>query len=239
MFHPTVPDGLRVYAVGDIHGRLDLLFAMEQQIGADLERAPCPLAVTVFTGDYVDRGSNSHEVVERLSVRPFTTPTVMLRGNHEAMLLRFLEEPQTMIETWRQNGGLQTLLSYGVDAHHLRRGAAVEDIAERFRKRVPHHHLDFLKSLPLFTCVGDYFFCHAGVRPGVPLDEQREIDLLWIRDEFLHADVDFGKVIVHGHTPVTRPEIRRNRINIDTGAYMTNRLTCLVLQGREQRFLWT
>lgn len=237
--HPATPEGLRIYAVADIHGRADLLTAMEDVIGADLVHSPCAAAVTVFTGDYVDRGPHSWEVVERLSSGPFVTQAITLRGNHEALFLKFLEDPLAIAEGWRQNGGLETLLSYGVDAYHLRRGASMEDMARSFQERVPGRHLDFLNQLPLSVTLGDYFFCHAGVRPGVRLEDQRESDLLWIREEFLGTDSDFGKVVVHGHTPVPRPEVRRNRINIDTGAYMTNRLTCLVLEGRDQRFLWT
>jgi len=190
----------------------------------------------VFLGDYVDRGPNSRGVLERLATERFPTPIIALRGNHEAMLFDFLAEPETA-SNWRRIGGLETLHSYGLDAGKVRAGRGYREAAEAFREALPISHLDFLKkTLPCFSA-GDYYFCHAGVRPGVPLDAQNEQDLLWMRDPFLSSQANFGKLIVHGHTPVTAPDIRPNRINIDTGAYISGRLTCLVLEADERRFL--
>ena len=190
----------------------------------------------MFLGDYVDRGPNSRGVLERLATERFPTPIIALRGNHEAMLFDFLAEPETA-SNWRRIGGLETLHSYGLDVSKVRAGRGYREAAEAFREALPNSHLDFLKkTLPCFSA-GDYYFCHAGVRPGVPLDAQNEQDLLWMRDPFLSSQANFGKLIVHGHTPVTAPDIRPNRINIDTGAYISGRLTCLVLEADERRFL--
>jgi serine/threonine protein phosphatase 1 len=234
---PQVPAGTRVYAVGDIHGRSDLLDALHGVIGADLENSPAENAVIVYVGDYVDRGMDSAGVLDRLCGPPPSGVTrIPLKGNHEAMLLRFLDEPETG-GLWRQYGGTETLLSYRVDmAEAIARGGLTA-LAEELARLLPPAHLNFLRSLKTFAVIGDYFFCHAGVRPGAPLVQQREADLLWIRDVFLKSDRYFGKVVVHGHTPAEEPEVRPNRICVDTGAYATHRLTCVVLEGQEQRFL--
>jgi serine/threonine protein phosphatase 1 len=230
-----VPQGARVYAVGDIHGRSDLLDALHDSVSKDLERSPADNAMIIYLGDYVDRGVDSSGVLDRLCDAPLKGMSrVLLKGNHEAMLLRFLEEPETGAQ-WRRYGGLETLHSYGLDMARTVDGYRV--LAERFAEALPARHLELLQSLQHSASVGDYFFCHAGVRPGVPLERQREADLLWIRDVFLASDESFGKVVVHGHTPAEEPEIRGNRIGIDTGAYATHLLTCLVLEGEERRFL--
>ena len=175
-------------------------------------------------------------VVERLASGRFPTRLCALRGNHEAMLLRFLGEPQ-FLEFWRGNGGLETLHSYGVDVSTAMRGEGYETAHEAFLTALPDSHRAFLEATELSATVGDYFFCHAGVRPGAPLSNQSEDDLLWIRDSFLSYERSFGKIVVHGHTPVARPEVRTNRINIDTGAFATSILTCLALEGEDRRFL--
>ncbi|WP_046865771.1 metallophosphoesterase family protein [Microvirga massiliensis] len=233
---PGVPAGQRVYAVGDIHGRADLLDGMRQSIAEDLEEFPINAPAIVFLGDYVDRGPDSRVVLDRLTASPFPARIVPLRGNHEAMLLQFLNNPETLT-TWRHNGGLETLYSYGLDVREVRLGRGYEEAAYELRKLIPAAHLEFLRATPLSFTSGDYFFCHAGVRPEIDLTEQTEEDLLWIREEFTASERDFGKVVIHGHTPVSEPEIHHNRINIDTGAYISNRLTCLVLEDDRQRFL--
>jgi serine/threonine protein phosphatase 1 len=154
------------------------------------------------------------------------------------MLLSFLSEPGTG-GLWRANGGVETLHSYGLDVTGFRRGRDFEKIAEQFRAELPPSHLDFMREARLATTIGDYFFCHAGIRPKVPLDQQREEDLLWIREDFLSSELDHGKVIVHGHTPILAPDVMHNRINVDTGAYISGRLTALVLEGQGVRFLST
>ena len=181
-------------------------------------------------------GLTSRGVVERLAENPFPTAYVALKGNHEDMLVRFLRDP-SVGELWSRNGGLETLHSYGVDVGPLMRGRGWAAAAAAFENALPRTHLRFFASLRLCLSVGWYFLCHAGVRPGVPLTQQREEDLLWIRDEFLHDATDFGKVVIHGHTPMPEAEIRPNRINVDTGAFITGRLTCAVLEAEQPRFL--
>lgn len=229
----------RVYAVGDIHGRADLLDALHVKIIADLSHSTPAKATLVYLGDYVDRGPNSFGVLERLCGDPVAgVDRVFLKGNHEAMLLDFLADAASGM-SWRQLGGLETILSYHVDIQSAMTRGGIAAIAEEFRRKFPASHRAFLQSLVTFTFLGDYFFCHAGVRPGIELESQSENDLLWIREPFLSSLQDHGKVIVHGHTPVAEPEVRSNRINIDTTAYLTHRLTCLVLEGEERRFLIT
>jgi serine/threonine protein phosphatase 1 len=231
----SVPPGLRLYVIGDVHGRADLLAEAAARIERDLVSQPKVETATIFLGDYVDRGPASRDVLARLSSGEFPTEIVPLRGNHELMLEQFLLYPETGA-SWRQNGGLETLHSYGVDLGDLRAGR-YQDVAEGFRKALPPAHLDFVQETRLSLEVGDYYFCHAGVRPGVSLASQSEEDLLWIREPFLSSLDPFEKIVVHGHTPVIEPEIRPNRINLDTGAYITGRLTCLVLEEDCRRFL--
>jgi serine/threonine protein phosphatase 1 len=236
---PTLPAGQRIYAIGDIHGRLDLLNQMTSLITADLVLHPSSNPLVVFLGDYIDRGPESKEVVERLARRDFPVSFIALRGNHESILLQFLQNPH-IGAMWLQNGGLETLYSYGLEVRSLRAGQRSFLEAERdFRSLLPAHHLAFFNECQLSFSAGDYFFCHAGVRPGVDLQAQPEEDLLWIREPFLRSDEDFGKVVVHGHTPVSQPEIHPNRINIDTGAYISGHLTALVIENASRRFLGT
>jgi serine/threonine protein phosphatase 1 len=233
-----LPEGLRIYAIGDIHGRLDLLEKMVRQVAADLQAANYDTALTIFLGDYIDRGYDSAGVLARLSRRDFPTPFVALRGNHEQMLLDFLED-ETQLGSWRLYGGLQTLHSFNIDLAEVMRGKGFEAARDELLVRLPAKDLQFVGDTKSHYVVGDYFFCHAGTKPGIALEQQNWEDLMWIRDEFLKSDVNFGKIIVHGHSPVPEPEIHPNRINIDTGAFATSKLTCLVLQGSTQRFLFT
>ena len=224
----------RVYAIGDIHGRLDLLERAIEAIRRDVaERGDAALTVTV--GDYVDRGPQSRGVIERLAANPFPTPYEALKGNHEDMLEAFLADPSAGAP-WFDNGGEETLQSYGVRL----RGFGAMDFEEArvaLAAALPAAHLDFLRGLKTSFSHGRYFFCHAGVQPGVALARQREEDLLWIREPFLASEEDFGAIVVHGHTPVRAPEVRANRIGIDTGAFASGRLTCVALEEGEPRFL--
>jgi serine/threonine protein phosphatase 1 len=231
-----VPDGIRVYCVGDVHGRDDLLLEMAERIDADMETRSFDHAVTVFLGDYVDRGPGSMRVVERLAYGEWPTPMIALAGNHEDLLLAFLED-EGILEAWRNLGGLETLHSYGVDVGLAMAGRDFKAVQAAFVARLPERHRRFLETLKVSTTIGDYFFCHAGARPGVPLDRQDRDDLLNIRDPFLSSDAEHGKLVVHGHTPSVRPQVCPNRIGIDTAAYATGRLTCLVLEKEERRFL--
>lgn len=225
----------RVYAIGDIHGRLDLLERAIAAIRRDVtEQGPGALTVTV--GDYIDRGPASRGVIECLAANPFPTPYVALQGNHEALLETFLDDP-TAGEHWRRLGGLETLHSYGVPVGELMVGKNFAQAAARLQAALPVEHVKFLQSLKTWHIHGKFFLCHAGVRPGVPLERQNDDDLLWIRDEFLNSKVNFGKIVVHGHTPMPAPQVRPNRINIDTGAFATGQLTCVALDEDGHRFL--
>ena len=226
----------RVYVIGDIHGRSDLLDKMIARVEQDFERHPTLDGLTVTLGDYVDRGPDSPGVLDRLAKNPFPTPYTALKGNHEALFEAFLSDP-AVASQWRRFGGLETLHSYGVSVAAVMVGKGFEEASAALRYAVPEEHFRFLGSLQLATSVGDYFLCHAGVRPGIPLERQSAEDLLWIRDEFLNSRTGFGKIIVHGHSPAAEPEILPNRINIDTGAYATGRLTCLVLEPGIRRFI--
>ena len=232
----TIPNPTtRLYAIGDIHGRLDLLERVAAAIHRDVEEHG-PDALTVTLGDYIDRGPQSRGVLDRLIGNPFPTPYVALKGNHEALLLSFLINPE-VCEHWRRLGGLETMHSYGVPVRSVMVGKNYEEAANQLRVALPAEHMNFLQSLKTSFSHGKYFLCHAGVRPGVPLDRQSDDDLLWIRDEFLSSKTNFGKVVVHGHTPVEQPEVLPNRINIDTGAFATGQLTCVALDEDGHRFL--
>jgi len=234
--HVRIPnENERLYVIGDIHGRLDLLDGVIAAIKRDVEEHG-PGALTVTLGDYIDRGPASRAVLDRLVANPFPTPYVALKGNHEALLEAFLADP-TVGQHWRTLGGLETLHSYGVAVSGLMMGKNYEAAADQLRAAMPAEHTDFLQSLKISHSHGKYFLCHAGVRPGVPLERQSDEDLLWIRDEFLRSRMNFGKIIVHGHTPVEAPEVLPNRINIDTGAFATGQLTCVALDEGGHRFL--
>jgi serine/threonine protein phosphatase 1 len=225
-----VPDGVRVYAIGDIHGRADLLDGLLKRIEAHMVAKPVRHHIEVFLGDYIDRGPASQSVLERLVARDRSYRSVFLKGNHETFMTDFIKRP-AILEDWQRLGGLETLMSYGITPTINANAVAQARIAADFDRVLPESHRQFLGHLRLsFTC-GDFFFVHAGVRPGISLETQRDEDLLWIRQEFLLCENDFGKVVVHGHTPVPYPDIRPNRINIDTGGYATGRLTCLILEG--------
>jgi serine/threonine protein phosphatase 1 len=227
---PELPDGVRIYAFGDIHGRADLLKQMFTVIDVDLARSPVERPIEVYLGDYIDRGPHSRATLDLLIERSRKRETVFLKGNHEAYFLEVLRDP-TMLEDWRQFGGFQTVMSYGLQPSLNPDKTAQVELIRRLGGVIPETHLAFLRSLKSSFACGDFFFVHAGVRPGVPLGEQQESDLLWIREEFLDSERNFGKFIVHGHTPVREPDIRPNRINIDTGAYATGKLTLLTIQG--------
>lgn len=238
---PAVPPGLRLYVIGDIHGRADLLAQLQEMIQADADDLPPSVTRrVVYLGDYVDRGLDSCEVIERLlSDPPQGFERVHLKGNHEDALLRFLADPKAG-PGWFAIGGDATVMSYGVrlDAD-LPTAERFTHVREELLRLMPAEHRSFLATLALTHQAGDYFLVHAGVRPGVALDAQSPQDLMWIREDFLRSSADHGKVVVHGHSPREAPEVRSNRIGLDTTAFATNVLTCLVLDGTEQRFLST
>lgn len=235
-----VPAATRVYAVGDIHGRVDLLRQIRDLISDDVGASPHERNVVVYLGDYIDRGPNSRDVIELLLKAPLPGfEEVHLKGNHEDFMLEFLDDPGVG-EPWYLNGGDTTLVSYGVERTAIMGGAdRFSTMRDQFRRKLPVEHMAFLRSLSMFHIEGDYLFVHAGIRPGRPVADQEARDLLWIRGEFLSSKADHGCCVVHGHSISPEPEMRNNRIGIDTGAYYTGRLTCLVLDGTERRILQT
>jgi serine/threonine protein phosphatase 1 len=234
---PAGARGHRAYAIGDIHGRDDLLALLLERIDADLKQRPAAKSVLVFLGDLIDRGPASAEVVERLRTyrRPGVRP-VFLLGNHEEVLLRILAGEANLIAKWRWVGGAQCLRSYGFDPDRL---ATMDEAAalDAVRKAIPPEHAAFLQSFVDTFRFGDYLFVHAGIRPGIALDQQRQSDLRWIREPFLGDDSDHGFVVVHGHTISRQVDEQPNRIGIDTGAYAHGVLTALAIEGRERRYL--
>lgn len=234
----SVPRHTRVYAVGDIHGRADLLRDLQAMILEDATGYDEFRKVIVYIGDYVDRGLQSREVIELLLDSPLPGfEVVYLKGNHEALMLDFLEDVKSG-PGWLEIGGSATLFSYGVSmSDQLPLAKRLAEAQSELKRQLPERHLHFLYNLSLQHSEGDYLFVHAGIRPRKPLDGQTEQDLLWIRGEFLESVVDHGKMVVHGHSITWEPEVRSNRIGIDTGAFASGVLTCLILNGTDHKFL--
>lgn len=226
----SLQPGLRVYAIGDVHGCLDRLVALHWAIAADLASRPVAESVLIHLGDYVDRGPDSAGVIGLLigSVAPPVSRRVDLRGNHEAMMTAALSGQPRPAELWVHNGGDTTLESYRVPSDAL---------PDEWVHSVPLPHRSWIDSRPLTHQEGGYLFVHAGIRPGRRLIRQSPDDLLWIREPFLSSGQRHPFVVVHGHTPHGRPDIRQNRIGIDTGAAMGGLLTCLVLEGNRMNFM--
>lgn len=232
-----LPDGHRAYAVGDIHGRRDLFEALIEAIEHDDASAGAAETSVVLLGDLVDRGPDSAGVVARAREWQVARKVAILAGNHEEMFLRSFEDKDTFRHFLR-HGGRETILSYGVDRRKYE-AAALEEAQQLMREVVPQQDLDFIESFQDFHAIGDYLFVHAGIEPGVPLEEQKQSSLRWIREPFLSHSASHGQVVVHGHTIRDDPEDRGNRIGIDTGAYMSGRLTALVLEGDRRRYIET
>ena len=235
-----VPDGEVIYAIGDIHGRDDLLAGLHATIAEELsaETPQARQATIVYLGDYVDRGRDSRAVIDRLLDSPVPgAKSVFLKGNHEDAMLRFLAGQESS-ESWLTIGGGATVRSYGVSLKSAD-GAAVPHAAIRAQlaEAIPERHLTFLKSLTLTHEAGDYLFVHAGIRPGLPFEDQSPRDLLWIRSEFLTSKRNHGKIVVHGHSSGGNTVVKRNRICVDTAAYATDCLSCVVLEGQKRRFI--
>jgi serine/threonine protein phosphatase 1 len=227
------PEGVWVAAIGDVHGQLGPLNALIAKLEAIARDSKASRKILVFLGDYIDRGLKSRQVVDRLVAGFPGFETHFLRGNHDETLLQFLED-SSVANAWKDFGGLETLGSYGVGRT---RTGDWRDTQAELRGKLPEQHLNFFRDLEMQFQIGDYLFVHAGLRPGVPLSEQAPHDMMWIRDEFLHSNADFGPLVVHGHTPKSAPEVRANRIGIDTGAYMTGILTAVVLEGSDRVFV--
>ena len=232
----TTPDGRRLYAIGDIHGALDCLDRLIGKIEKDA--GGLSDAQLIFLGDYVDRGPDSKGVIDRLIELKTNHPdAIFLKGNHEAVMLDFLSDPEEALE-WLEWGGDQTLRSYGVSGALTKAGG---DLSAALNEALPKTHRDFLDSLDLTYAAGDYFFVHAGVRPGVAIEDQEEADLLWIRKRFHDAYPDERpeQVIVHGHHPTKRPDDAGWRIGVDTGACWSGVLTAVCLNGTKRKFIST
>ncbi|MGQ0589040.1 MAG: metallophosphoesterase [Sphingosinicella sp.] len=234
----TVPDGQRIYAVGDIHGRLDLLDALLARIEGDTCGRKAAETLIVFLGDLVDRGPDSRGVVERLRDYSETKPSRFLMGNHEEVFLRAIGGDLRALRFLLRIGGRATIMSYGIDEAQYRE-LGFEELAALLRQKVPESHVAFLSEFEEMIEIGDYLFVHAGIRPGVDLAAQAGSDLRWIRDDFLRHRESFGKLVVHGHSITEDIDVRTNRIGIDTGAYESGRLTAIGLEGAERWFLST
>lgn len=231
--------GYRAYVVGDVHGRLDLLEQLLGSIEADISKRPSEKTLLVFLGDLIDRGPNSAEVIERLrTYNAASVRTVFLLGNHEEVLLRVLDGDAALITQWCWFGGRECLKNYGLDSDAI---VQLDDEAalRAIRSVIPKEHVEFIGSFVDSCRFGDYLFVHAGIRPGVPIEEQAQSDLRWIREPFLMNDTDHGPIVVHGHTISDEVQERPNRIGIDTGAYRTGVLTSLVIDGETRRYLQT
>ena len=234
---PSVPPGERVYAVGDIHGRRDLFDALISAIEADdSARAPARTTI-VLLGDLVDRGPDSAGVIAAARALQARRRVRILCGNHEEMFLRCFEDLE-LFRHFLRYGGRETVLSYPLDQARWN-AAGLEEAQAMMREAVPAADLNFIRSFEDCIVIGDYGFVHAGIFPGVALEEQSLNDLRWIREPFLSDSSDHGFVIVHGHTITDAPVIRSNRIGIDTGAYSSNRLTALALEGESRWIIST
>jgi len=231
---PKAPRGHRAYAIGDIHGRLDLLDQLLERVERDNAERGRAETHLVFLGDLIDRGPSSCQVVERLrTYQPRKMSTVFLIGNHEEVLLRLLGGEKGLLSSWLLFGGAECLRSYGIDPDKV--DPADETTALRqVARAIPSKHADFLKSFADTFRFGDYLFVHAGIRPGVELDAQDSTDLRWIRHPFLEDESDHGVTVVHGHTISPGIDERQNRIGIDTGAYRTGILTALGIEGADR-----
>jgi serine/threonine protein phosphatase 1 len=231
----AAPENMLIYAIGDVHGRLDLLRAMHKRIADEIEQERPADWRIVHLGDYVDRGPNSRGVIHRLAtMQAYDERIVTLAGNHDICFIEFLQDVRQS-GMFKHYGGIDTARSYGVEFADGDREFARNH--ERLVEAMPPEHIAFFLSLRYSLELGDFFFCHAGIRPGVPLDDQSLDDLVWIRGEFLASRALHPKVIVHGHTPVPVPELLANRINVDTGAFKTGILSAVRIEGRDVRVL--
>ncbi|MBC8337787.1 MAG: serine/threonine protein phosphatase [Rhodospirillales bacterium] len=234
------PRGRRVYAVGDIHGRRDLLERLHRQILEDAADADSFGKVVVYLGDFVDRGPDSAGVLDLLIDHPLDGfERHHLKGNHEDMMLRFLKTGGGL-DAWLMNGARGTFESYGIEVSDIFLSLPEpERLCRNLAHTLPARHRAFLQALEISHTEGAYLFAHAGIAPGVPLEEQSPHDLMWIRNEFLFSDANHGARVVHGHSISPEPEVKFNRIGIDTGAWQSGVLTAAVLEGDAVRFLQT
>ncbi|MEJ6788921.1 metallophosphoesterase family protein [Brevundimonas sp. BR2-1] len=231
--NPAVPDGVIAWAIGDIHGRLDLLRPLIDGILSDAAASRASRKVVVFLGDYIDRGPQSREVIQYLCALPAVAGIEwrFLKGNHEETMLNFLDDPSEGI-AWCEYGGDATLRSFSLRPPELKhKQEAWAHVSADLNHKLSAAERNFLDALELTVVLGDYFFVHAGARPGEALDRQSARDLMWIRTSFLNSDVEFDKVIVHGHTPSAELHVDRRRIGVDTRAYESGVLSAVRLEG--------
>lgn len=233
----AIPPGRRCYAIGDIHGRLDLLEKLVGMVERDDAGRGAAETHLVLLGDLIDRGPDSKGVIEFLMRGRFAwaQPTFIL-GNHEEAFLAVLDGELDGLDNWLRYGGLECLQSYGMTSSEIL-SVRPATLLDALRRLVPQEHVDFLRGFRDTFALGDYLFVHAGIRPGVALDKQDPRDLRWIRHDFLDDRSDHGVTVVHGHTVVEEAGIHPNRIEIDTGAYATGRLTAVRLEGEEREFI--
>lgn len=236
---PSTDSGERIYAIGDIHGRYDLLRQLLDRIEEHSRALPPTRSLyVIFIGDLVDRGPQSAEVLAMLyDLQLKTDHVIVLLGNHEEAMLQALDGDMDALRGWLAVGGKQTLKSFGIEP--LRRDEDPRAYLQRARSVIPREWLAWLRRLPLSVQSGDYYFVHAGIRPGVSLSRQTRSDMLWIREDFLDDTRNHGAVVVHGHSITPETDIRPNRICIDTGAYRTGMLSALYLEGEKQEVLFT
>ena len=235
----TLPEGRRVYAIGDIHGRSDLLDRLLALIDADDRARGGIERELIFLGDLVDRGPDSRGVVERLLALSKEPGKVrFLMGNHEEVFLRAAQADLKALRFLTRIGGRETLLSYGISVDEYR-NVDFAELAALLARRVPAEHVEFLSGFESWIEIGDYLFVHAGIRPGVAMEDQERGDLCWIRDEFLNHRDSFGKMVVHGHSIAGEVDERTNRIGIDTGAFASGKLTAIGLEGSARWYLST
>lgn len=237
--YPKGSPGKRVYAIGDVHGRLDLLNDLLTQIEEDNARRSASKTSIIFLGDLIDRGPDSRGVIDRLMTEPPTmAKCYFLMGNHEEALVRGLSGEPRLLAPWLNHGGLACVESYGVDIGTVH-GQPDHVIEHVLMSAIPQSHINFMRGFLDSIRFGDYLFAHAGVRPDVPIDDQSSRDLKWIRKEFLESEADFGCIVVHGHSITETVSERSNRIGIDTGAYRSGILTALRIEGAERSWLQT
>jgi serine/threonine protein phosphatase 1 len=235
---PQVPEGQRVYAIGDVHGRLDLLDALLGMIEADNASRDMAEVALVFLGDLIDRGPDSRGTLDRVRSGFDWAHTVSLMGNHEAVLLAALGGQQDVMQSWLRFGGRETLASWGIEDSVTADGTT-EEIIEAARAAISPEEREWIGSMRSHVQIGDYYFVHAGIRPGMALGKQTDRDRLWIREPFLNSRRDHGVIVVHGHTIREEVEEMPNRIGLDTGAYRTGKLTAIGLEQDDRWFLTT
>lgn len=238
-WHATTEKHERIYAIGDVHGCYRQLIELLDRIGQDnADRSSEATPNIIFLGDMIDRGPDSAKVIDKvIELTEDNTNVFALKGNHEQVFCDIAGGDLMVVDDWLRMGGRATLRSYGIDPdwaktnkHHL---------PDRLSEAVPQSHVSWMSQLPLTARSNDYFFCHAGVRPGVRLSRQRNQDLLWIRQEFLEDNRPHGAVIVHGHSIESNVVVKHNRIGVDTGAYKTGKLSAVMLDGNQYDVIMT